>query len=60
MARRFEHAKGNSSKFWEIEVEGSTVCVHCGETGTKGQEKAKEFADAAAAEAAARSSSMRS
>lgn len=46
--------KGNSSKFWEIAVKGSTVSLHFGKIRTKGQEKTKEFADASAAEAAAR------
>jgi DNA ligase-1 len=48
-ARRFELSEGGSSKFWEIQVEGSQHTVRFGRLGTAGQAKTKAFADAAGA-----------
>lgn len=50
MMERYEFSEGNSSKFWEVEVRGSTLTVCYGRIGTQGQTKEKQFADAAAAE----------
>jgi DNA ligase-1 len=47
--RRFEYVEGNSSKFWEISVEGADVTVRYGRIGTEGQTKTKSFTDTAAA-----------
>ncbi len=52
-ARRFELVEGGASKFWEIALAGDGHIVRFGRIGTKGQEKTKSFADAAAAKAAA-------
>jgi predicted DNA-binding WGR domain protein len=40
-----------SAKFWEVEVDGSTVVVRFGKIGATGQTTRKDFADAGAAEA---------
>ncbi len=40
-----------SAKFWEVEVDGSTLVVRFGKIGATGQTTRKEFADADAAEA---------
>lgn len=48
--RRFELVDGKSEKFWEVEVEGSSVTTRWGRIGTDGQIKTKPLADAAAAE----------
>jgi DNA ligase 1 len=47
--RRFEFSEGNSSKFWEITVNGTEVVVRFGRIGTQGQTNTKSFPDAAAA-----------
>ena len=47
---RYELVEGTSSKFWEVEVEGSDLTVRFGRIGTQGQSKTKSFADAAAAQ----------
>ena len=47
--RRFELIEGTSSKFWEVELDGSGVTVRFGRIGTNGQTQTKTFADAAAA-----------
>jgi predicted DNA-binding WGR domain protein len=49
--RRFELSEGTSNKFWEIEVDGSSVTTRWGRLGTNGQSKTKEFASAAKAQA---------
>jgi predicted DNA-binding WGR domain protein len=46
---RFEVVDGTSSKFWEVEVVGSTVKVRWGRIGTEGQ--SKDHAHRSAAEA---------
>lgn len=51
--RRFQLVDGDSSKFWEIEVRDREHTVRYGRVGTQGQAKTKQFADAAAAQAAA-------
>jgi DNA ligase-1 len=48
-ARRFEWSGDGSSKFWEIEVDGSQHTVRFGRIGTSGQAKTKTFASADAA-----------
>lgn len=50
--RRFELVEGNSSKFWEVEQEGSDLQVRWGRIGTQGQSQTKSFADDAKAAAA--------
>lgn len=47
--RRFELIEGTSSKFWEVDLEGSSVTVRFGRIGTQGQTQTKAFADAPAA-----------
>jgi DNA ligase-1 len=47
--RRYEFVEGNSSKFWEISVDGADVTVRYGRIGTEGQSKTKSLADPAAA-----------
>ncbi len=49
--RYFEFVEGNSSKFWEISVEGNDVTVRFGRIGSNGQTKTKSFGDESAAEA---------
>ncbi len=41
--RRFEFEEGTSSKFWEIEREGTSVTTAWGRIGTAGQSKKKAF-----------------
>jgi DNA ligase-1 len=48
--RRFEFVEGNSSKFWEIGIDGCDVTVCYGRIGTDGREQTKTFADPAAAQ----------
>jgi len=48
--RRFEFSEGNSSKFWEISVQGSDVTVRYGRIGSAGQTNTKSFANESAAE----------
>ncbi|MGH9553306.1 MAG: WGR domain-containing protein, partial [Terriglobales bacterium] len=47
--RRFELIGGNSSKFWEIEIEGSSVTTWWGRIGTAGQSRSKDFGSPARA-----------
>ncbi|HEY1602866.1 MAG TPA: WGR domain-containing protein [Pirellulales bacterium] len=49
MTRRFEFVGGNSAKFWEIEINNTSVIVRYGRLGTNGQQQEKHFADTAAA-----------
>jgi predicted DNA-binding WGR domain protein len=48
--RRFEFVQGTSDKFWEIDVQESSVTVRFGRNGTHGQASIKKFADTAKAE----------
>ena len=48
----YEYEDEKSSKFWEVSREDNRVTVRYGRIGAKGQTKAKEHADAAAATAA--------
>ncbi|KVG52174.1 polymerase [Burkholderia ubonensis] len=50
--RRFELIEGNSSKFWEVEQDGSGLDIRWGRIGTAGQSQTKSFADDAKARAA--------
>ncbi|NTZ82346.1 DUF4132 domain-containing protein [Burkholderia metallica] len=50
--RRFELIEGNSSKFWEVEQDGSGLNIRWGRIGTAGQSQTKAFADDAKARAA--------
>jgi DNA ligase-1 len=43
-ARRFELEEGSSSKFWEIELDGSDLTTRWGRIGSNGQSKTKAFA----------------
>lgn len=43
--RRFELVDGKSSKFWEIEVQGSEIHLRWGRIGTDGQTKTKTLSD---------------
>ena len=47
--RRLEFVQGSSSKFWQIEVNGSEVHIHFGRIGTSGQFVTKSFPDETAA-----------
>ena len=47
--RYFEFIGGNSAKFWEIGICGSTVTVRFGRISTAGQTQIKLFPDATAA-----------
>ncbi len=49
--RRFELSDGASNKFWEVDVEGSSLTVRFGRIGTGGQTQTKSFASAALATA---------
>ena len=51
--REFHFQDGSSRKFWAIEVEGPRFTVQFGRLGAAGQTQTKEFADDAAARAAA-------
>jgi predicted DNA-binding WGR domain protein len=46
---RYEFEEGTSSKFWEIELDGTSVTTRWGRIGTEGQSKTKPFATEAAA-----------
>lgn len=46
---RYEFVEGTSSKFWEIELEGSSFTTRWGRIGTDGQEKTKDFGSPAEA-----------
>ncbi len=48
--RRFEFSEGTSNKFWEVTVDGDTMTVCFGRTGTAGSAKDKTFDSAADAE----------
>lgn len=51
MARReFQFQQEGSGKFWAIDVEGKTVTVQFGRTGTTGQTQTKKFSSAAEAD----------
>ena len=52
MKRYFEFVDAKSSKFWEVSVENTSLCVRFGKIATKGQTTLKEFPDAEAAEQA--------
>jgi predicted DNA-binding WGR domain protein len=43
MKRRFEFVGGNSAKFWEVDVSGSSVAVCYGRLSTAGQTQNKSF-----------------
>lgn len=47
--RRFEFVGGNSSKFWEVRVEGRDVYVAYGRIGSTGQTSFKSLQTAEAA-----------
>jgi predicted DNA-binding WGR domain protein len=47
--RRFEFVGGNSAKFWQVTVVGSSVTVRFGRLGTEGQTQIKEFPSATGA-----------
>lgn len=47
--RRFELVEGTSSKFWEVDVEGSDLTVRFGRIGTQGQTKTKTYTTPVAA-----------
>lgn len=49
---RFEFIEGTSSKYWDIDLQGSTFTVRFGRIGTKGQEKTQVFASIAEAKTA--------
>jgi DNA ligase 1 len=51
--RHFEFVEGNSSKFWEVSINGCDVTVRFGRLGTSGTSKVKTHADAKAARQAA-------
>ena len=42
-ARYFEFVEGSSSKFWEVNVDGTTVKTRYGKIGTPGQQTVKDF-----------------
>jgi len=50
--RRFELSEDKSSKFWEIEQQGTDLYIRWGRIGTTGQSQTKSFADATKAAAA--------
>ena len=50
--RRFELVEGTSSKFWEVEQDGSDLNIRWGRIGTQGQSQTKSFADDAKAASA--------
>ena len=47
---RYEYAADGSSKFWDIELDGSSLVLRWGRIGTQGQSQRKEFASRALAE----------
>ena len=52
MTRYFEFVDAKSSKFWEVWIENTSLCVRFGKIGTNGQTTIKEFPDIGAAEQA--------
>jgi DNA ligase-1 len=48
--RRFTFSDDTSDKFWEIGLDGTSVVVRFGRSGTNGQMQTKDFADQAAAQ----------
>ncbi|MDF2693180.1 MAG: ligase [Labilithrix sp.] len=48
-ARYFEFVEGTSSKFWEIQLAGSSFTTRYGKIGTDGQQSLKEYASDALA-----------
>ncbi len=42
-ARYFEFVEGSSSKFWEIQLDGSSFTTRYGKIGTDGQQSLKEY-----------------
>jgi predicted DNA-binding WGR domain protein len=50
-ARYFEFVDGSSSKFWEIQLEGTSFTTRYGKIGTDGQSSMKEFDSDAKAKA---------
>jgi len=48
--RRFEFVVGNSAKFWQVTVSGTSVTVRYGRLGSDGQALDKEFPSNAAAD----------
>lgn len=53
MKRTFLYSDDKSSKFWDIEINGSSFTVNYGKAGTNGQAQTKDFADDAACQKAA-------
>jgi DNA ligase-1 len=49
MLRHFEFIEGNSSKFWEVSVDGPEVTVRFGRIGTQGQTQTKPLPDSQSA-----------
>jgi predicted DNA-binding WGR domain protein len=47
--RSFTCTAGQSSKFWNIDLQGQSFTVSWGRTATKGQSQTKEFKDEASA-----------
>ena len=43
--RRFEFSKGNSNKFWQAEVSGTTVTIRFGRIDRSGEMIVKSFAN---------------
>src|ERR1700722_19903442 len=43
MRRHFEFQEGSSSKFWDVELNGTCVTTWWGRIGTAGQSKEKDF-----------------
>jgi uncharacterized protein (TIGR02996 family) len=50
--REFQYRHGDSNKFWNIDLEGSSYTVQFGRIGTKGQTKTKDFPNPQAAQTA--------
>ena len=50
MKRYFEYTDEKSNKFWEIDMDGTSVTVRYGRIGASGQTQTKTFPDAAAAQ----------
>jgi predicted DNA-binding WGR domain protein len=50
MKRRLEFVEGTSSKFYEVDVAGTSVRVTFGRIDTSGQSQTKQFANAAEAQ----------
>jgi predicted DNA-binding WGR domain protein len=49
MTTRLEFVEGNSAKFWQIVISGSSTTVSYGKIGTSGQQQEKDHGSAAAA-----------